>query len=200
MTPWPTSKVYLTYNAAGQLATIDRYQGGQFVAQSVYTYDSLGRLVSLVDSQGSTVLASYAYSYDSNDPSQPVSTAASLLSSIDPSCAPASARRSQPDRSCLTGPGPVGFSPITSVESVDGTASYSYDPEGQLTGTAYSSNLQSQIPNPPSESFLTIPTATVPTPATSPALTTSCSPTARTHINTMPTATRSMPPTSPPAR
>ena len=44
-------EVDLTYNAAGQLATIDRYQGGQFVAESVYTYDSLGRLVSLVDSR-----------------------------------------------------------------------------------------------------------------------------------------------------
>ena len=36
---------------------------------------------------------------------------------------------------------------------MDGTASYSYDPEGQLTGAAYSSNLQSQIPNPASESY-----------------------------------------------
>ena len=42
---------------------------------------------------------------------------------------------------------------ISSVESVDGTASYSYDPSGQLTGASYSSNLQSQIPNPSSESY-----------------------------------------------
>ena len=146
-------QVNLTYNAAGQLATIDRYQGGQFVAQSVYTYDSLGRLVSLVDSQGSTVLASYAYSYSSNDPSQPVSTAASLLSSIDPSRAPASARRSQPDRSCLTGPGPVGFLPDHQRRIRGRHGLVFLRPRGPATGTAYSSNLQSQIPNPSSESF-----------------------------------------------
>ena len=146
-------EVDLTYNAAGQLATIDRYQGGQFVAESVYTYDSLGRLVSLVDSQGSTVLASYAYTYSSNDPSQPVSTAASLLSSIDPS-APL-LPPDDPNQIALASldQAPSASSLITSVESVDGTASYSYDPEGQLTGTAYSSNLQSQIPNPSSESY-----------------------------------------------
>ena len=146
-------EVDLTYNAAGQLATIDRYQGGQFVAESVYTYDSLGRLVSLVDSQGSTVLASYAYTYASNDPSQPVSTAASLLSSIDPS-APL-LPPDDPNQIALASldQAPSASSLITSVESVDGTASYSYDPEGQLTGTAYSSNLQSQIPNPSSETY-----------------------------------------------
>ena len=64
---------------------------------------------------------------------------------------------------------------------MDGTASYSYDPEGQLTGQRIPqiSNLKSLIP-PPSP-ILTTPTATAPIPATSPALTTNCSPTARTH-------------------
>ena len=76
-----------------------------------------------------------------NDPSQPVSTAASLLSSIDPP------RRwlppDDPNQIALASLDQASSATdlITSVESVDGTASYSYDPEGQLTGAAYSSNL-----------------------------------------------------------
>ena len=55
--------VDLTYNAAGQVQTIDRYEGGQLAVEADYTYDSAGRLESLVYHQGTTVLASYTYSY-----------------------------------------------------------------------------------------------------------------------------------------
>jgi YD repeat-containing protein len=131
-------QVDLTYNASGQLLGIDRYQSGQFVAQSVYTYDSLGRLVSLVDSQGSRILASYTYAYASDDPSQPVTTAASILSSIDPS--QPILPPDDPNQIALASldQSPSATSVISSVTSVDGTASYSYDPGGQLTGAAYS--------------------------------------------------------------
>jgi YD repeat-containing protein len=45
--------VDFSYDDAQDQVTLDRYQSGQFVAQSVYQYNSLGQLVSLVDSQGS---------------------------------------------------------------------------------------------------------------------------------------------------
>ena len=69
--------VDLTYNAAGQVQTIDRYQGGQLAVEADYTYDPAGRLTSLVYSQGTTVLASYSYSY-----------AASATASLTPSPQP----------------------------------------------------------------------------------------------------------------
>ena len=82
-----------------------------------------------------------------------VSTATTLLSSIDPA-APL-LPPDDPNQIALASldQAPSASDLIASVESVDGTASYSYDPAGQLTGASYSSNLQSQIPNPASESY-----------------------------------------------
>jgi RHS repeat-associated protein len=160
-----TVQVDLTYNAAGQPQTISRYVGGQLAVTATYTYDSDDNLTGLVYSQGGTTLAQYAWTYSDEAFVVPASAGSSVgLASADlgssqlnwtpgsnlivPSTNP-----SQIPLDLLSGSAsPANL--IASVTSVDGTANYSYDPTGQLTGATYSSsNPQSLIPNPESYSY-----------------------------------------------
>jgi RHS repeat-associated protein len=60
-------RVDLTYNAAGNFASIVRYAnaaGTQTVATTTYTYDALRRLTALDHKKGATNLAHYTWTYD----------------------------------------------------------------------------------------------------------------------------------------
>jgi len=60
-------RVDLAYNAAGQFATITRYEdlaGTELVATSTYGYDGDGRLTSLDHDKDTTSLAAYDWTYD----------------------------------------------------------------------------------------------------------------------------------------
>jgi RHS repeat-associated protein len=61
-------RVDLAYNAAGQFATITRYEdlaGTELVATTTYGYDGAGRLTSLDHDKDTTSLAAYDWTYDS---------------------------------------------------------------------------------------------------------------------------------------
>ena len=140
-----TVQVDLTYNAAGQPQTITRYVGGQLAVTATYSYDSDDNLTGLVYSQGGTTLAQYAWTYTKLVSASPPGSSADLGSSgsaelnwtpgsnvILPSTDP-----SQIPLDLLSGStSPTNL--IASATSVDGTANYSYDPAGQLTGATYS--------------------------------------------------------------
>jgi YD repeat-containing protein len=143
-----STQVDLGYNTAGQLQTVDMFQDGRAVAEGVYQYDSLGRLTGLVYGSGSTVLASYSWTYAANGSSG--SLIPNPQSLIPSSWLPGQAPSVVPDPnaidvSSLDQPlDPAGL--IAGMTSVDGTATYSYDATGQLTGATYSSsNPQSLI-------------------------------------------------------
>ena len=166
----------LTYNAAGQPQTISRYVGGQLAVTATYSYDSDDNLTGLVYSQGGTTLASYSYTYAGSSVQSLIPNPQSLLSAgssglnwtpgsnvIVPSDNP-----SQIAMDLLSG----STSPsnlIASATSVDGTANYSYDPAGQLTGATYSPLPSGEGQGEgasPTNLIPTIPTATAPTPVT----------------------------------
>jgi RHS repeat-associated protein len=137
-------QVDLTYNPAGQPQTVTRYVGGQLAVTASYSYDSDDNLTGLVYSQGGTTLASYSYTYAGSSVQSLIPNPQSLLSSgsaelnwtpgsnvILPSTNP-----SQTPLDILSGStSPTNL--IASATSVDGTANYSYDPAGQLTGATY---------------------------------------------------------------
>jgi RHS repeat-associated protein len=134
-------RVDFTYNDAGQILTIDRYQNGQLAVEAVYSYDAYGRLVGLVYHQGENVLNSYTWTY-SGDGSR-------LCFSITPdgSLSPAAwqptggllpIHDASGVTAALMSGGLSNFDLITSYTSNDGTATYSYDAMGQLTGAQYS--------------------------------------------------------------
>jgi RHS repeat-associated protein len=133
-----------TYNDSGQIVSIDRYQSGQLAVQGDYSYDSLGRLVGLVYHQGETVLNSYQWTYNSSGASTQIPNPQSL---IPPSWTPSGGMMPIDDTSGVTAAlmsgGLSGLDLIASCTSNDGTATYSYDPTGQLTGAVYSSPLPS---------------------------------------------------------
>jgi hypothetical protein len=56
-------QITFSFNAAGQILTIDRYQDGQLTVEGAYSYDTYGRLIGLVYHQGENVLNSYAWTY-----------------------------------------------------------------------------------------------------------------------------------------
>ena len=136
-------------------------------ATSDYSYDSLGRLTGISDQQGDTVLASYAYTYGESAPPvasaptgwQPGTSALGMP--ISPSFAPGI---SNPQSLIPNSQSPIPSLPsgvllpfhdpstinlagldqgvpaadqIASVTSADGTAQYSYDAQGELTGATY---------------------------------------------------------------
>jgi RHS repeat-associated protein len=139
-----TKEIDLTYNAAGQFQSIDRYLGQgqdkQLVAESGYTYNSAGQLTGLVYQQGTTPLANYGYTYGaggglsqvSSDETgtvpfgQPWSPSGATLPFHDPS---------QIDLGSLNqAPSPADL--LATVTSADGTTSYSYDALGELTSAS----------------------------------------------------------------
>ena len=141
-------QVDLTYNAADQPQTITRYVGGQLAVTATYSYDSDDNLTGLVYSQGGTTLAQYAWTYtNAGSPgfSRLVGWLADLAAAAAPNSTGPPARTSSFPR---TNPSQIPLdllsgstSPanlIASTTSVDGTANYSYDPAGQLTGATYS--------------------------------------------------------------
>ncbi len=149
------------------MQTIDRYQGSQLAVEADYSYDSAGRLTALVYHQGTTVLTSYSYSYagsplPSGEGHGEGGTASSPLTSgegqgVRASWLPAGAMLPEDSTQGIdAGQLDQGLSAeelVASVTTLSGSVAYSYDAEGQLTAASYSSNPQSQIPNPPSESY-----------------------------------------------
>ncbi len=136
-------EIDLAYNDAGQIVSIDRYENGQLAVEGDYSYDSLGRLAALVYHQGETVLNSYAWTY-SGDSARRQSVAVSAPWSPTGGLMPVHDTSGITD-SLMSG-GFAGVSLLTSVTSNDGTASYSYDPTGELVGASYdNSALQQRI-------------------------------------------------------
>jgi RHS repeat-associated protein len=134
-------QVDLTYNAVGQPQTISRYVGGQLAVTATYSYDSDDNLTGLVYSQGSTTLAQYAWTYA--NAGVPASAGLGSSGSAELNWTPGSNlilpsdNPSQIPLDLLSGStAPANL--IASATSVDGTANYSYDPAGQLTGATYS--------------------------------------------------------------
>ncbi len=128
-------EIDLTYNSDGELATVDRYEDGVLAVEGDYTYDSAGELVGLVYRQGDTVLASYAWTYSGG-----VATLSAGSSNADwlPSGGTVPVHDTTGVTSALMSGGYAGLDEVTSCTSVDGTASYSYDPTGQLASATYS--------------------------------------------------------------
>ena len=133
-------QVDLTYNAAGQPQTISRYVGGQLAVTASYSYDSDDNLTGLVYSQGGTTLAQYAWTY--TNAGVPALAGSGNAGSSELNWTPGSnlilplTNPSQIPLDLLSGStSPANL--IASATSVDGTANYSYDPAGQLTGAAY---------------------------------------------------------------
>ncbi len=148
-------EIDLTYNSAGELATVDRYQDGVLAVEGDYTYDSAGELVGLVYRQGDTVLASYAWTYGS-DGSPLLSGEGQGEGSFawSPSGGTVPVHDTTGVTSALMSGGYAGLDEVTSCTSVDGTASYSYDPTGQLIRATYSaSNPESLTPSPESYTY-----------------------------------------------
>ncbi len=128
-------EIDLTYNSDGELATVDRYEDGVLAVEGDYTYDSAGELVGLVYRQGDTVLASYAWTYSGG-----TATLSAGSSNADwlPSGGTVPVHDTTGVTSALMSGGYAGLDEVTSCTSVDGTASYSYDPTGQLASATYS--------------------------------------------------------------
>ena len=143
-------QVDLTYNAAGQPQTITRYVGGQLAVTATYSYDSDDNLTGLVYSQGGTTLSQYAWTY--TNAGVPASAGSSVgLASADLGSSGSAELNWTPGSNLIVpsdNPSQIPLdllsgstSPsnlIASTTSVDGTANYSYDPAGQLTGATYS--------------------------------------------------------------
>jgi RHS repeat-associated protein len=129
-------EIDLTYNDAGELATVDRYQDGVLAVEGDYTYDSAGDLTGLVYHQDDTVLASYAWTYSGG-----TATLAAGSSNADwlPSGGIVPVHDTTGVTSALMSGGFAGLSEVTSCTSVDGTANYSYDPTGELLAATYTS-------------------------------------------------------------
>ena len=128
-------EIDLTYNSAGELATVDRYQDGQLAVEGDYAYDSAGDLTGLVYHQGDTVLASYAWTY-----SDGTATLSAGSSNADwlPSGGIMPVHDTTGVTAALSSGGFAGLAEVTSCTSTDGTASYSYDPTGELASATYS--------------------------------------------------------------
>jgi RHS repeat-associated protein len=130
-------EIDLSYNADGELATVDRYQDGVLAVEGDYTYDSAGDLTGLVYHQGDTVLASYAWTYSGGTV---VSGQWSVGSegNWQPTGGIVPVHDTTGVTSALMSSGFAGLAEVTSCTSVDGTANYSYDPTGELLAATYS--------------------------------------------------------------
>jgi RHS repeat-associated protein len=129
-------EIDLTYNDAGELATVDRYQDGVLAVEGDYTYDSAGDLTGLVYRQGDTVLASYAWTYSGGTV---VSGQWSVGSegNWQPTGGIVPIHDTTGVTSALMSGGFAGLNEVTSCTSADGTANYSYDPTGELLAATY---------------------------------------------------------------
>ena len=144
-----------TYNDAGQIVSIERYEGTELVVTADYAYDSSGRLTGLLYHQGTTVLNSYAWTYiGTSADATPIPNPQSLIPSPWlPTGGLMPIHDTSGVTSALASGGLAGLDLLTGVTSSDDTAAYTYDATGQLTGVTYSAaNPQSPIPN-PSESY-----------------------------------------------
>jgi len=125
--------VTLSYTDSGQLASISRYLDGALTVTADYTYDSADLLVGLVYHQGDTVLAYYTFSHIAWDTTASVGptapTGQSMLPVSDTS-----------DITSALASGTYVGTLLTSVESTDGTATYTYDALGQLLSATYSND------------------------------------------------------------
>jgi RHS repeat-associated protein len=109
-----------------------------------YSYNDAGELVGLVYHQGATVLNSYAWTYsgDSGSPlplageGQGVRAAGSACGWL-PTGGLMPIHNASGVADALMFGGPAGFDLLTSCTSTDGTASYSYDPTGQLVEATF---------------------------------------------------------------
>ncbi len=134
-------EIDIAYNEDGTISSIDRYDDSVLVVEGDYSYDEYGRLVGLVYHQGDTVLNSYAWTYSSSGQSA-VGSGQSGLSTLDPQLwMPSGGLMPIHDTSgvveAILEGGFSGLALVTSMTSNDGTASYSYDPTGQLLAVTY---------------------------------------------------------------
>ncbi|MGA2616993.1 MAG: RHS repeat-associated core domain-containing protein [Thermoguttaceae bacterium] len=133
-------QVDFAYNTAGEVATVDRYQDGQLAVEGDYSYDSLGRLVGLVYHQGTTTLSSYAWTYSGDSPV----ASASPLAPWSPTGGLMPVHDTSGVTEALMSGGLAGADLLASCTSIDGTASYAYDPTGQLVGATYTGGQASE--------------------------------------------------------
>ena len=130
--------VDFVYNEAGQITSIDRYEGEQLAVEADYSCDTSGRLVGLVYHQGDTMLNSYTWTYSGDSSS---SSSFILQPSSFSSWLPTGGLMPVHDTTgvvdAVMAGGLAGLDLVTSATSNDGTASYSYDPTGQLIGATY---------------------------------------------------------------
>ena len=134
------------YNDAGQIVSIDRYLGDQLAVRADYSYDSLDRMIGLVYHQGDTVLNSYQWTYSGDG--QSVGWVASPTANdvwqpngglpaeyVEQGMLPV--HDTTGVTAALMEGGYAELSRLVSCTSTDGTATYSYDAVGQLTGADY---------------------------------------------------------------
>ena len=121
------------YGALGQIVELDRYEGTQLVATSTYAYDSSGNLLSIdnANAAGQTI-DNFSWAYEPG-----LTAAGSADSSV------LNQSGVSQDSAALAGIAAPATSSLPSslissfTSSVDGTASYSYDADGQLLGANY---------------------------------------------------------------
>jgi hypothetical protein len=142
-----TKGIDITYNDASQIVSIDRYQDGQLAVEADYAYDSVGRLVSLVYHQGDTILNSYAWRYSGAMSPLPLGEGqgeggqAMGASSWMPTGGLMPIHDTSGVTDALMSGGSAGLDLLTSCTSAEGSATYSYDPTGQLIVAHYTSPL-----------------------------------------------------------
>ena len=143
-------EIDLSYNDAGESASIQCILDGNVVLTSDYTYDSLGRLTGLAYHQGNTVLDSFSWTYSGSDAGV---TSGDVVSGLET----AVGGSWRPGQNILPVYQTSGITADTfndlslvdnlitsSTSSLDGTVQYSYDSQGQLTGAAYSGGQPSE--------------------------------------------------------
>ncbi len=135
-------QIDLAYNDAGQLVSVDRYLDGQLAVEADYSYDTAGRLIELVYHQGATILASYAWTYsDSGSPLPLAGEGQGVRADDATTWFPTGGLMPLHDTADITTALLEGsyaaVDLLTSCTSIDGTATYSYDPTGQLVGVDY---------------------------------------------------------------
>jgi RHS repeat-associated protein len=154
--------ITISYNAAGQFQTIDRYLGasttGTPAVEGDYTYNAAGQLTQLTYSgsmaqqgAGATTLASYIYTYGtaaSGQSADASTTGVTPDSSTSGGWLPGGATMpftdpSQIDMSSLNQAVSAADQLASVTSKTDGTATYSYDAQGELLGATYGSPLPS---------------------------------------------------------
>jgi len=130
-------RLELAYDAAGRLTSLDRYLAGQVAVEADYDYDSFGRLVGLVYRQGATVLNSYAWTYSADGEQSRLSSGENAAVAFMPSGGLLPVHDLAGVTAALISGGLGNLALVTSCTSSDGTASYRYDPTGQLLGATY---------------------------------------------------------------